>query len=120
VPQPHPPIDPVKAWLADWELSTSLRVRRMAGGFTSHVWRFETSESRWLAKLAYQPPSDVANGLRAAAIVAKSGLNTGPALLTRNRELTRLVEYPRQAVAETSGFHKFGIRQLGQHGGTRQ
>jgi hypothetical protein len=119
VPQPQPPIDPVKAWLADWELSTSLRVRRMAGGFTNHVWRFETSESRWLAKLAYQPPSDVANGLRLRRSSRKV-LNTGPAPLTRNRELTRLVEYPRQAVAETSGFHKFGIRQLGQHGGTRQ
>ena len=65
----------------------------MAGGFTSHVWRLEANESTWVAKLAYQPPRDVENGLRAAAIVAKSGVNTGLPLLTRDGKLQRLVEY---------------------------
>jgi len=96
VPQPPPPITCVKAWLADWDLPAPLRVRGLSGGFTSHVWRLETGESRWLAKLAYQPRGDVENGFRAATIVDKSGLNTGPPLLTRNGDLTRLVEYPIQ------------------------
>ena len=94
--QPLPPLTCVKAWLAHWELPAPLRVRRVAGGFTSHAWRLETSDRRFLAKLAYQPPSDVENGLRAAAIVAKTGLNTGVPVLTRNAELVRLVEYPIQ------------------------
>src|SRR5438105_2024783 len=64
-----------------------------ARGFTSHVWPLESSESSWLAQLAYQPPGDVENGLR-AAVVAKSGVNTGLPVLTRDGELTRLVEYP--------------------------
>jgi Ser/Thr protein kinase RdoA (MazF antagonist) len=94
VQQPPPPLDRVKVWVADWELPGPLRVRRAAGGFTSHVWRLESTQSTWLAELAYQPPGDVENGLRAAAIVAKSGLNTGPPLLTRGGTLSRLVEYP--------------------------
>jgi Ser/Thr protein kinase RdoA (MazF antagonist) len=88
------PITCVKAWLADWDLPAPLRVRRVSGGFTSHVWRLETSEGTWVAKLAYQPPGDVENGLRAASVVARSGLNTGLPVLTRDGELTRLVEYP--------------------------
>ena len=94
LPQPPPPINCVKAWLGGWELPAQLRVRRVAGGFTSHVWRLENSERTWLAKLAYQPLRDVENGLRAAAIVARSSLNTGLPILTRDGELTRLVEYP--------------------------
>lgn len=94
MPQPPPPIACVNAWLANWDLPGPRRVRPAAGGFTSHVWRIETSQAMWLAKLAYQSPGDVENGLRAAAIVARSGLNTGPALLTRDGELMRLVEYP--------------------------
>lgn len=94
VPQPPPPIACVKTWLADWDLPAPLRVRRMAGGFTSHVWRLDANDSTWVAKLAYQPPRDVENGLRAASIVAGTGLTTGEPLLTRNGDLTRLVEYP--------------------------
>jgi len=94
VPQPPPPITCVKAWLANWDLPAPLRIRRMAGGFTSRVWRLDANDSTWVAKLAYQPPRDLENGLRAASIVARTGLNTGQPLLTRNGELTRLVEYP--------------------------
>lgn len=96
MPQPPPPIARLKAWLAAWDLTAPLRVRPVAGGFTSHVWRLEANESSWVAKLAYQPPGDVENGLRAANIVAKTGLNTGEPVLTRDGELTRLVEYPIQ------------------------
>ena len=106
MPQPPPPIACVNAWLANWDLPGPRRVRPAAGGFTSHVWRIESEQTTWLAKLAYQPPGDVENGLRAAAIVAKSGVNTGRALLTRDGELTRLVEYPIQQ------FHALAVMQF--------
>jgi Ser/Thr protein kinase RdoA (MazF antagonist) len=48
----------------------------------------------------------VENGLRAAAIVARSGVNTGPALPTRDGELLRLVEYPIQK------FHALAVMQF--------
>jgi Ser/Thr protein kinase RdoA (MazF antagonist) len=80
--------------LADWELPAPLRVQPLAGGFTSHVWRIDVGESSYVAKLAYQPREDVDDGLRAAAILARHGLRTGPALHTRAGELIRLVRYP--------------------------
>jgi Ser/Thr protein kinase RdoA (MazF antagonist) len=94
VPQPPPSIRHVRAWLTDWELPVPPRVRPLAGGFTSHVWRIDVGESVYVAKLAYQPRADVDSGLRAAAILARHGLRTGPALHTRAGELTRHVQYP--------------------------
>jgi Ser/Thr protein kinase RdoA (MazF antagonist) len=94
VPPPPPPNTCVRAWLAAWDLPTPLRLRRAAGGFTSQVGCLETTDKTWIAKLAYQPPRDVANGLRAAAIVAKGGLNTGVPVANRDGGLTCLVEYP--------------------------
>jgi hypothetical protein len=108
VPQPPPPITCVKTWLADWDLPAPLRVRRIAGGFTSHVWRLEANESTWVAKLAYQPARDVENGLRAASIVTRTGLNTAEPLLTRNGELTRLVQYPSRQ------FHALAVLRFGE------
>jgi Ser/Thr protein kinase RdoA (MazF antagonist) len=69
-------------------------VRPLAGGFNSHVWRIDVGESVYVATLAYQLRADVDSGLRAAAILARHGLRTGPALNTRAGELTRLVQYP--------------------------
>jgi Ser/Thr protein kinase RdoA (MazF antagonist) len=83
-------------------------VRRLAGGFTSHVWRLETGAGTWVAKLCYQPAFDIENGLRAAAIVARSGLNTGLPIVTRDGELTRLVEYP------TGQWHAFAVLRFVQ------
>jgi Ser/Thr protein kinase RdoA (MazF antagonist) len=94
VPQPPPSIHQVGAWLADWELPTPLRVTPLRGGFTSHVWRIDAGGAVFVSKLAYQPRADVEGGLRAAAILARHGLRTGPALHTRTGQLTRLVEYP--------------------------
>jgi hypothetical protein len=94
MPQPPPSNRQVRDWLDDWELPAPPRVQPLTGGLTSHVWRIDVGESVYVAKLAYQPRADVDNGLRAAAILARHGLRTGPALLTRAGQLTRLVEYP--------------------------
>ena len=94
VPQVPPSIACVRTWLAAWDLPTPARLRPLAGGFTSHVWRIDAGESVFVAKLAYQPPADVDNGLRAAAILAHHGLRTGPAVPTRDGALTRLIQYP--------------------------
>jgi len=94
VPRSSPSRAGVRTWLADWDLPGPPRVRPLAGGYTSHVWRIDSGLQRYVAKLSYQPREDVDNGLRAAAILARHGLRTGPAVSTRGRELTRLVEYP--------------------------
>jgi hypothetical protein len=106
MPKPAPAIDCVKAWLAAWELPAPLRVRRVAGGFTSHVWRLESGTSNWVAKLAYQPPLDVENGLRAAAVLARTGLNTGPPIVTQDGELTRVVEYHTRRKRPSGGYRE--------------
>jgi Ser/Thr protein kinase RdoA (MazF antagonist) len=54
----------------------------------------DAGESVHVTKLAYQPRASVENGLRAAAILARHGLRTGPAVHTRAGELTHLVDYP--------------------------
>jgi Ser/Thr protein kinase RdoA (MazF antagonist) len=89
-------------------LPAPLRLRRAAGGFTSHIWRVDTTDGTWIAKLPYQPPRDVENGLRAAAIVANSGLNTGLPVPTRDGTLTSLVEYP------VGQFHALAILRFVQ------
>ena len=50
--------------------------------------------------------ADVANGLRAAAILAHKGLRTGPAVQTRAGGLTRLVQYP------TGHWHPLAVLQF--------
>ena len=94
MPSASPSISRLPIWLGGWDLPTPVHARPLDGGFTSHVWRIDSGESAYVAKLAYQPPNDVENGLRAAAILARHGLRTGPALPTRAGGLTKLVEYP--------------------------
>jgi Ser/Thr protein kinase RdoA (MazF antagonist) len=92
--QSAPSISQLRTWLADWELRKPLRVRLLNGGFTSHVWKVDSGDSSYVAKLAYQPVRDVENGLLAAATLARHGLQTGPAVRTRSGRMTKLVEYP--------------------------
>ena len=94
MPQSPPSNRQVRAWLDDWELPVPPRVQPLTGGFRSHVWRIDVGESVYVAKLAYQPRADVDNGLQAAAVLARHGLRTGPALFTRAGQVTRPVEYP--------------------------
>lgn len=77
-----------------WPLPEPRLVRRLAGGFTSDVWRVEAGGAVFAAKYTEQAQDAFEGGLAAAELAGRAGIISGAPLRTKKGALSCLVEGP--------------------------
>jgi Ser/Thr protein kinase RdoA (MazF antagonist) len=83
-----PLIETVEASLHHWPVGNVLRLTEIHhDGLAGRAFRAETSEERFVAKVAYDRPQFVVPGLAISERVASRGIPTGPPLRTATGEL---------------------------------
>jgi Ser/Thr protein kinase RdoA (MazF antagonist) len=84
----------LRSALHAWALPEPRQVRRLAGGFTSDVWRVEADGAAFVAKYTEQPQDAFEGGLAAAELVGHAGIPSGAPVRTNEGALSCLVAGP--------------------------
>lgn len=80
--------------MGSWGTEEDAQLRRLRPGRTADVWLVSHSRGEHVAKLTYDAPEPVVQGLEAASIARAAGVDTCAPILTKDGALMVMVEWP--------------------------
>jgi len=87
------PTERLREELVEWDLE-EVEIEPLEPGVSGDVFLLAGRDQRWVAKCAYQARDEFEPGLRAAAVIATTGLATATVRTTRSGERLKMIEWP--------------------------